>query len=92
MFVSLAIYLVLHTGCRPKEAALIVYYRSIEANDFQIPHLKRPFKATVKAEFTKTRMDYFWLLSKDRRAFVKQIRQHPDTGYASFENLHKGLK
>ena len=31
---TVAIYILLHTGCRPKEAAIIVMNKNIEKNDY----------------------------------------------------------
>ena len=69
----LAIYILLATGCRPKEAAIIVQTKSIEKANYHYPHQEHTFKATAPSDDVKTRRNYFWLLPMRTDPVVKQL-------------------
>ena len=68
-----AAYVLLATGCRPKEAAIIVQTKSIEKADYHYPHQEHTNKATAPSDDVKTKHNYFWLLPKHTDAVVKQL-------------------
>ena len=80
----LAIFFLLATGCRPKEAAIIVQTKSIEKADYHYPHSKHTNKATAPANDVKTGHYYFWLLPKRTDVVVKQLLEHRDIGYGKY--------
>ena len=82
-----AIFFLLATGCRPKEAAIIVQTKSIEKANYHYPHQEHTFKATAPSDDVKTRRNYFWLLPMRTDAVVKQLRELTDTGYGKHETL-----
>ena len=59
---TLAIFVVLSTGCRPKEGAYIVQHKSIRDNDYIVKHTTHRLQAFMPASETKTDKDYLWLL------------------------------
>ena len=64
----------LSTGCRPKEAAYIVWHKSIKDNDYIVKHQVHNYQAYVPAEVTKTKHDYLWLLPTDFDSTVLIIK------------------
>ena len=46
---SIAVAIVLHTGCRPKEAGWIVQKMSIYDNDYHVKYQSCKFRATAPA-------------------------------------------
>ena len=60
--VPVAIFVVLSTGCRPKEACFIIQHKSIHANAHLVFNSSSSLQATVPASCTKTKHDYLWLL------------------------------
>ena len=57
-----AVLLVLITGCRPKEAAYVVWNQAIKANAYIVKHMSHAFQAFVPASVAKTHHDYMWPL------------------------------
>ena len=78
------------TGCRPSEAAYVVFNKSIAPNDFK--HLPSKWKATAPADFTKTHIKYKWLIPNEENGIVEMIRGLKDTGYDSHGVLNERLK
>ena len=91
LIIAAAIALVLHIGCRPAEAAYIVFNRSIEKNDYMIKHAKFKERATAPKAVTKTKQDYFFLLPNELTPFVSKIKQHMKTGFNQYEVLTTSL-
>ena len=78
---------VLHVGCRPKEAAWIVQKKSISDNDYFVKHQSNKFKATMPAKMTKTGIDYTWLLPVEMNYFVSVIKKLEGTAFVSYLDL-----
>ena len=83
--------ILLHTGCRPNEAAFIVYNRSVEISTYHFKHTNSDWRATVPAEHTKTGIEYEWLLPNEIEYVIDIVRRHNDTGYDSSDKLREGL-
>ena len=79
----LALYILLWTGCRPNEAAYIVFHKSIFQNDYFLKTYKSQYKATMPSDFTKTKIDYFWLLPNEINDAVKPILNNTQMGFNS---------
>ena len=62
LLLDLAVLVVLTTGCRPKEAAYIVWHKSIRKSTYMVKHQVHTYEAFVPADYTKTKHDYLWLL------------------------------
>ena len=60
--IAAAIFVVLSTGCRPKEGAYIVQHKSIRDNDYFVKHQTQRLQAFMPGSETKTGKDYLWLL------------------------------
>ena len=59
----LAVYFAVVTGCRPSEAAHVIYYKTIGINDFTLNKRWGPIDNAAKMDTTsKTRKDYIWLI------------------------------
>ena len=69
-----ALALVLHIGCRPAEAAYIVFNKTIEKNEYVIKHAEFRERATVPMSVTKTKRDYFFLLPDELSPFTNKIK------------------
>ena len=69
-----ALALVLHIGCRPAEAAYIVFNKTIEKNEYVIKHAEFRERATVPMSVTKTKRDYFFLLPEELSPFTNKIK------------------
>ena len=80
----IAVAFILHTGCRPSEAAFVVQHRTIKKNDYTIKHATFNERATAPKEITKTKRDYFWLLCDDLSPFSHKIKQHRATGFDDY--------
>ena len=91
LYIVEAIALVLHIGCRPAEAAYIVFNRSIEKNDYVIKHAKFKERATAPKTVTKTKHDYFFLLPSELSPFVGAIKKHMQNGFTRYEMLTTSL-
>ena len=84
----LAVYFAVVTGCRPSEAAHVIFYKTIEKNDRALNKRWGPIDnmATMVSSATKTHKYYTWLIPRKRNWFVKLV-QAADTsscGKASF--------
>ena len=90
--ILLAIYVLLHTGCRPNEAAYIVFNKSIQENDIDERTIKANFKATVDQFEAKTNHEYYWLLPKEVNFVAKLIRNNPSTGFETKNQLTDSLR
>lgn len=77
----LALYVLLCTGCRPNEAAYIVFNKSIFRNDYFLKTIKVEFKATMPSDFTKTKIDYFWLLPNEMKDVITLIQENNKMGF-----------
>lgn len=82
----------LTTGCRPKEAAYIVWHKSIRKSTYMVKHQVHTYEAFVPADYTKTKHDYLWLLPKDFDNVVKWIMSMNDAGFTSAEKLRSSLE
>ena len=89
---STAVIIVLITGCRPKEAAYIVFHRSIRTNDHYVKFMDHTYQAFAPASDTKTHSDYLWLLPKEFDRVADRVLALRDTGYATYDHLKKALK
>ena len=69
-----ALALVLHIGCRPAEAAYIVFNKTIEKNEYVIKHAEFRERATVPMSVTKTKRDYFFLLPEELSPITNKIK------------------
>ena len=69
-----AVALVLHIGCRPAEAAYIVFNKTIEKNEYVIKHAEFRERASVPMSVTKTKRDYFFLLPEELSPFINKIK------------------
>ena len=67
--------MVLHTGCRPNEAAYVVINKSVAKNDYVVKHASFENKATAPKTITKTKRDYFWLLPKEFNSYLCVLEQ-----------------
>ena len=68
-----AVYFLLITGCRPHEAAFLIQAKkSFQPNDY--PDFEGDWKATVPADFTKTRRPYKWDIPKYANSAVETLR------------------
>ena len=81
----------LHTGCRPNEAAYIVQHKGVGRAESFIREMEADHQATVPAEFTKTKTDYCWLLPVHMNEIVVNILELEHTGYNNKEGLLIGL-
>ena len=79
------------TGCRPNEAAYVVFNRSIRANNYIVRHMTFSHMATAPASDTKTRRDYFWLLQVSFKRITHKILRLVDTGYPTYNALNQTL-
>lgn len=79
------------TGCRPKEAAYITFYKSLQPNSYIVKHLEFTKMATVPASSIKTKEDYFWLLLASSKKIVDAICSLPKTGFSSMAALRSSL-
>ena len=50
------------TGCRPKEAAYVVWHRWIRENSVLVKFMDHAYQAYMPAEYSKTHSDYMWLI------------------------------
>ena len=83
--------MVLHTGCRPVEAAYVVMKKTIQKNTIKLKHATFEHKATASKDMTKTKRDYFWLLPKEFNAFLTILKLHTPTGFKDYKVLTKEL-
>ena len=74
LYIAVAVALVLHIGCRPAEAAYIVFNKTIEKNEYVIKHAEFRERATVPMSVTKTKRDYFFLLPEELSPFINKIK------------------
>ena len=58
LFYVLAVAMVLHTGCRPNEAAYVVVHKTYKKNTIKLKHASFEHQATAPKEITKTRRNY----------------------------------
>ena len=86
-----AIFVVLVTGCRPKEAAYIVHSKSIRANDYFVKHMVHKLQAFVPASISKTKRDYLWLLPNEFERVYDIILDLRETGFDTYTELRKRL-
>ena len=86
-----AIFVVLVTGCRPKEAAYIVHSKSIRANDYYVKHMVHKLQAFVPASVSKTKRDYLWLLPDEFEKVYNLILNLKETGFATYAELRKPM-
>ena len=86
-----AIFVVLVTGCRPKEAAYIVHNKSIRANDYFVKHMVHKLQAFVPASISKTKRDYLWLLPNEFERVYDIILDLRETGFDTYTELRKRL-
>ena len=61
MILNIAIQLILHTGCRPIEAAYIILKKTARFNDEKMESDKF-MEASVPGHISKTVKPYFWAL------------------------------
>ena len=83
--------MVLHTGCRPNEAAYVVVHKTYKKNTIKLKHASFEHQATAPKEITKTRRNYFWLLPKEFNAFLTVLKNHTPTGFEDYKVLTKEL-
>ena len=83
---------VLITGCRPKEAAYIVYNKSIKQNEYLVKHMEHTYQASCPASDTKTGRDYLWLIPVEYDRIMDCIMALPYTGFPSYEKLSASMK
>lgn len=86
-----AVATVLHTGCRPSEAAYVVFHKTIKKSTIKLKHASFELQATAPKDITKTKRDYFWLLPKEFNLFLPVLRGHTPTGFTDFKALTKEL-
>ena len=84
--------LLLFLGCRPKEAAWILFNKSISRNDIRVTHQSHKWKATMPKEHTKTKVDYVWLVPAVLNDLVQAMITHDGTGYDDYEKLKDSLR
>ena len=84
--------LLLYLGCRPKEAAFILTFKSISRNDIKVTHQSHKWKATMPKEHTKTNVDYVWLVPAELDNLVPAMISHDGTGYDNYEALKDSLR
>ena len=82
----------LTTGCRPKEAAYIVFHKSIRENNYIVKHKVYNYQAHAPGSETKTGHEYLWPLPRDFDPVVQQINGQVSTGFAKYEKLWHSLE
>ena len=90
---DLAIYFAIITGCRPMEAAYVVYNKSIHDNDQLLNKRwgKIDYMATVEHYVTKTHQLYRWLLQREENFIVPLIRNLDVSVFLGWSTLYAGL-
>ena len=83
--------LVLHVGCRPKEAAYIVLHKTVVPNNYIVKHLKFKYKATVPKRVAKTKRDYTFLLPKRCQKYLGTLAKLTAHGYDNYLQLNGAL-
>ena len=78
------------TGCRPTEAAFILFEKTFVLNDFE--HLPCKWIATAPSDFTKTHRDYRWLIPNQANDIVDLILRLGTTDYTKQDVLKEDLK
>ena len=84
--------LVLITGCRPKEAAYVVWHRAVKANAYIVKHMSHALQAFVPASVTKTHHDYMWPLPDEYDAVAQRILANDVSGFENYDQLHRSLQ
>ena len=84
--------LALHTGCRPAEAAWLLTNKSIVRNNIRVTHQSHKWKAIMPGEYTKTRVDYVWLVPAELNDLVPAMFSHDGTGYNTWKELKESLR
>ena len=77
------------TGCRPTEAAFIVFQKTITISDYDF--LPSKWKASAPADFTKTGLHYRWLIPNESNDIVELVLKTTVTGFKRHEDLKTKL-
>ena len=76
----LALFFLVNTGCRPKDAAYIIRSNSVQANDY--PDFEGDWKATVPPAVSKTREPYRWDVPKSLNHAIELLQAlHQKKGF-----------
>ena len=86
----LTLYILFVTGCRPTEAAHILFEKTFILNDYK--HLPYKWKATADSSFTKTHRDYTWMIPNEANDIVDLILRLGTTDYTKQDVLKEDLK
>ena len=89
---NVAIFVVLTTGCRPKEGAHIVFNKSIRDNDYIVKHMTHRLQSFMPMSVTKTKYDYLWLLPDEFGDVFEAILKLGSTGFNTWKELWKSSK
>ena len=89
----LAIFFLMITGCRPNEAACVVFDKTVKkyTGYTHVTWDKISYIATVTADLTKTKRDYRWHLKNDDNIFYNVLQKVDISYYKDAYRLYAGL-